>query len=357
MKNSNLLLLLLLAVIIGLTIYGLSPILMPFITSFILAYLFVPVVNKLETNFNIPRIFGSLIVILVIIFAFIALWLLLIPLIFEQIQLFIQQIPKYKEYAQLQVIPKISYYAGKLDASYVEKMQDNLNDTFTTIFQYTVSSFNNLWRSGMAFFNILSMLVLVPFITFYLIRDWRKVKSSSKHLLPISSQHKFQILISRINRALSGFIRGQINVCFVLALYYTIALSALGINFSIFLGITTGVLSFIPFIGLLTGLLISLLVTYFQFFAIKNLFFVAIVFGVGSLIENVVSPKLIGNKIGLHPVWLIFALLLGASCFGFLGMLFAIPCAAILNVIIKFLLELYYNSAMYLNKSSENTDE
>lgn len=339
-------------------IYTLGGILMPFIVSFILAYLFVPLANKLEQNVRLPRTLGSLLIIVIIICLFTTLWLFLAPMILKQIQLFIEQIPTYKLFIQHNIMPKIVNILTKIDPGYADKIQENINETFAMIVQFTINSINNIWKSGIAFINILSMLILVPFITFYLIKDWRKVKSGSKHLVPVKMQHKFQILISRMNRSLSGFIRGQINVCILLAIYYSIALSAIGINFGVFLGITTGILSFIPFVGLLSGLIASILVAYFQFLVFKPIIFIVVIFAVGSLIENIISPKLIGNKIGLHPVWIIFALLIGASFFGFIGMIFAIPCAAIINVICRFVFELYYSSKIYLgNETSEKSGD
>jgi predicted PurR-regulated permease PerM len=203
----------------------------------------------------------------------------------------------------------------------------------------------------MAIINILSMLVLVPFITFYIIRDWKNILSSVLKVIPQNSKESFKSLISKIDIALSGFIRGQLNVCLVLAIYYCITLTTIGINFSIFIGITTGILTFIPFVGLLSGFICASLVAYLQFFAIKKVFMVVIIFAIGSIIENTLSPKLIGDKIGLHPVWLIFALLVGANLFGFVGMLSSIPCAAVLNILIRFMLEQYYKSEFYLDQN------
>lgn len=350
MKNSNFLFLTLFTVIGLAVIYLVDDVLLPFIISFILAYLLAPVALQLEKHLHIPRTYGSAIIIILLICTIVVLWLILIPIILEQIQLFIGQIPSYKKYISDNIVPSIAKYIAAIEPSYLEKVENQLNNAFSNLFQYAMSSINDIWRSGVAFINILSMLILVPFITFHLIKDWKKIRPHSKHLVPTTLQHQFQILINRINRAISGFIRGQINVCLILATYYSISLSIANVNYSMFLGIATGILSFVPFIGFITGLIASLLVTYFQFFTAKSLLITATIFAGGSLIENFLSPKLIGDKIGLHPVWIILALLEGIKLFGIVGMFLAIPCAAILNAIIKFIFEIYYHSDLYLGK-------
>ncbi len=353
MKNTKILFWLIAIILIGFFFYTVNDILMPFIMSFIFSYFFAPVVNQLETRLNLNRTVSSLMIIIVIILFLVSLWLILVPLIFDQIQNFIQQIPKYKAYIKLTIIPFIVNYINLIEPSYISKVEDNLNNIFTLLFQYTASSIDHIWQSGRAVINTISMIFLVPFITFYLIRDWQKIHQNITKIIPQEYKQNFKILISRINNALSGFIRGQLNVCLVLATYYTIGLGLVDINFSAFIGITTGILAFIPFVGFLSGFICALLVTYLQYFALNKVLLVVSVFALGSGIENTLSPKLIGNKIGLHPVWLIFALLAGASTFGFVGILSAIPCAAVLNVLVRFALEQYYCSNIYLVRVSK----
>lgn len=353
MKNSKILFWVVFVSFIAWTFHLLSNILMPFIMSLVFSYFFVPLATYLERRFSINRTISAVIIIVLILACLVSLWLLVIPLIFDQVQHFIQQIPRYKEYVKTQLIPLVADYAELIDPSYVEKVEESLNNLFTLIFGYTSNFIQHIWQSGVAIINILSMFVLVPLITFYVIRDWKNILSSVLHVVPQNSKKPFKSLMSRIDIALSGFIRGQLNVCLVLAIYYCVALTTIGINFSIFIGITTGILTFIPFVGLLSGFICAVLVAYLQFFAIKKVFMVVAIFAIGSIIENTLSPKLIGDKIGLHPVWLIFALLVGAELFGFVGMVSSIPCAAVLNILIRFMLEQYYKSEFYLNKTTK----
>ncbi len=353
MKNTKFLFWIALIGIVASAFYSLSSILMPFITSFVFSYFFVPLANSLQTRFSINRTISSLIIIAFILVCLVSLWLLLMPLIFDQIQHFIQQIPNYKQYIKTEIIPLIAHYAELVDPIYVAKVEENLNNLFTIIFGYTTNFIQHIWQSGMAIINIISMLVLVPLITFYIIRDWKDILASVLGIVPQNSKKSFKSLMSKIDISLSGFIRGQLNVCLILAIYYSTTLTAIGINFGIFIGITTGILAFIPFFGLLSGFICALLVAYLQFFAIQKVFMVIAIFAVGSVIENTLSPKLIGDKIGLHPVWLIFALLVGADLFGFIGMLSAIPCAAVLNILIRFAFEQYYKSEFYLDKATK----
>ena len=353
MKTTKILFWIILIGVVAGAFYSISNILMPFIMSFVFSYFFVPLANSLQTRFSINRTISALIIITLILVCLVSLWLLLMPLVFDQIQHFIQQIPRYKEYVKTEIIPLIAHYAELIDPSYVAKVEENLNNLFTIIFGYTANFIQGIWQSGMAIINVISMLVLVPLITFYIIRDWKNILSNVLHVVPQNSKKSFKSLMSKIDIALSGFIRGQLNVCLILALYYSIALTTIGINFSIFIGVTTGILTFIPFVGLLSGFICAVLVAYLQFFAMQKVFIVMAIFAVGSVIENTLSPKLIGDKIGLHPVWLIFALLVGADLFGFVGMVSAIPCAAVLNILIRFMLDQYYGSKFYLDKDTK----
>jgi putative permease len=328
-------------------IYLSSAILAPFISALILAYFFSPLAGYLENKAHMRRGIVAFMIVSTIILLFFLIWILLTPLIYEQITYFIRSIPKYKIYISEQFIPMVKKYLLKIDEDFAHKLPKIFEDFFALLFQELVRFIEKIWKSGFVVVNVLMMLILVPLVTFYFIKDWRLISSGVENLVPMKKKSSYKKLIQDINRSLSGFIRGQLNVCLVLAIYYATALTIIGLDFSIFIGITTGIVAFIPFIGFLGGFIASMLVAYFQFKSFYGILAVVIVFIIGNVIESILSPKLVGKKLGLHPVWIIFFVLLGGSLFGFLGMLFAIPLGAIASVLVRFLMHKYYKSTLY----------
>lgn len=329
------------------TIYLSRHVLTPFIASLLLSYFVSPLADKLENNYKCNRSLISFGLVSIIVIVFFALWILLLPLVYEQISYFLKSIPKYKVYINNNFVPFIKDLLEKLDPTYSDKIHTSINKFSNTLFKELVSLVHKIWESSFAVVHALLTLILLPLLTFYFIKDWRKLSNTIEKLVPMDSKYSYKNLAKDINATLSGFIRGQINVCLVLAVYYAAALSFINLEFGIFIGITTGILSFIPFLGLLGGFVISILVAAFQFQTWVSIVSVVVVFLIGNIIESVLSPKLIGNKLGLHPVWIIFFVLLGGSLFNFIGMLLAIPVGATIAVIIKFLINKYYNSAIY----------
>lgn len=327
-----------------------SGILAPFIAAFIVSYLLSPIVEYLCEKIKLPRWLVSLTIVTFFVILFILLWIILIPQIYSQIAHFVGQIPKYRHFISNDIYPKIVSLVAKFDPSYVSQVQASLDQLFSVILQGGVDMVNKIWQSGHAVINIITIIFLVPLISFYMIRDWNKLHSNIMSIVPVQKRSRIEKLLQDMNIALSGFIRGQLNVCLILAIYYSLALSFVGLKYGIFIGITTGLVSFIPFIGLASGFITSFIVAYFQFASWTGVLSIVGVFVIGNLIESFLSPKIVGNKIGLHPVWVIFALFLGAAIFGFFGMLIAIPIAAVIGVLVKFFLEMYKESGLFNTK-------
>lgn len=316
----------------------------PFAISFIVAYLLSPLVSHIHNKLKLPTWLISLLIVAIVFILFILLWVVLIPLIYDQLAHFVSQIPEYKRYISTNIYPKIYTLAEKFDPNYIEKIQKNLDNIFSVFLHGSTKMINKIWKSGSTVINIIAVIFLVPLVSFYMMKDWQKIYEKTIGIIPGKNRPQMVKLLRDINLALSGFIRGQLNICFILAIYYSIALSIIGLKYGIFIGLTTGLISFIPFVGLTSGFIVSVIVAYFQFASWKSFIAVCIVFLIGNLIESLISPKIVGNKIGLHPVWIIFALFLGTTWFGFVGMLIAIPVAAVINVLIKFLVEIYRNN-------------
>ncbi len=325
----------------------------PFIISFVISYLFSPIAKIACARTKLPRWLVSLVMVAIITLLFALFWVMITPLIYDQISSFIKQIPTYKKSIKEFIIPLITKLQSKFYFVEVNKIQEHLDEISTLFFSGGMKLINKIWRSGYAVVNILTIIFLVPLISFYMIRDWEKIYKVILDLVPVKNKPQIRKLLHDINMALSGFIRGQLNICMILACYYSIALSLVGLKYGIFIGITTGLVSFIPFIGLTSGFIVSMIVSWMQFSSFYGMLAVVIIFVIGNVIESLLSPKIVGDKVGLHPVWVILALVLGASLFGFVGMLVAIPVAAIIGVLMKFFLDLYKSSSLFSDKKKK----
>ena len=325
-------------------VYISNSILTPFIIAFILAYLMSPLASFLESRLKIHRGIAAFILVLLIAILFISIWVILIPIIYEQISSFIKHMPEYRQYLTENIL---SIIASHFDVNYQEEFSSILDTMFAETSKIIISFLDKMWRSGLVFINAIAMLVLVPLITFYFIRDWHSLTGHVEKLVPVSKKNSFRELAQNINAAVSGFIRGQLNICIILAIYYSAALSLVKLNFSVLLGITTGILSFVPFLGLLGGFAATSIVALFQYHSLQGWLLVVAVFAVGNALEGIIGPRLIGKKIGVNPIWIVFFVLLGGSLFDFRGMLLAVPIGTIVSVLIKFTVQKYYNSSLY----------
>lgn len=347
---SNVIPWLIIALILAVVLFLASPILSPFIISLILAYFVMPLADSIEKKFKMNRIAVSLLLVTFITTLFVSIWIFLIPIIYDQVTYFVKSIPEYNAYINKQVVPLINEYLAKVDQEYAKKAPEIFGNLLSTFFKDLVRFIENIWRSGFVVVNLLLVIILIPLLTFYFIKDWHAISNSIEALIPMNKKNSYRQLVHDINKSLSAFIRGQFNVCIILATYYAVALSVIKLDYGVFIGITTGIVSFIPFLGLLGGFTASIIVAYFQFKSWYGILAVVIVFLVGNIIEGVLSPKLIGKKLGLHPGWIIFFVLLGGSVFGFVGMMLAIPLGAIIAVLIRFVLGKYYASKIYKKK-------
>jgi predicted PurR-regulated permease PerM len=207
-----------------------------------------------------------------------------------------------------------------------------------------------LWTKGAALLSLFSLMFITPVVTFYLLLDWDRVVASFDDLIPLRQRATVHGLVREIDSALSGYLHGQLTVCVILGVYYAIGLTVAGLNYGILIGVVSGFLTFIPYVGSLTALVVSLCVALAQFYPdwTHILVIVGIVL-VGQFLEgNVLSPKLVGESVGLHPVWLIFALLACGYLFGFVGLLLAVPLAAAAGVLTRFALRRYRASPLYV---------
>ena len=329
--------------ILFLAIYTLSPVLMPFVAGMILAYLLDPLVDRVE-KIGIRRSFSTFFVLTIFFVCSAGSSLLLLPVILNQLSNLTSFIP-----TLMSNLEPLMRQARSLVDNAIKADNSNQNPLpVADILNWAGGFLTEIISSSLAFANLLSLIIITPIVAFYLLRDWDLIIKKVKSWMPIAQKVRIVEQVSKVDRSLSALVRGQGTVCLILALYYSVSLTAVGLQFGILIGIFSGIVSFIPFVGAILGAIFSIGFSIIQFDTYTPIFFVAGIFLVGQVVEgNFLTPKLIGEAVGLHPVWVIFALLTGATLFGFLGVLLALPIAVVVAVLIRFSLSSYLESEIY----------
>lgn len=339
---------LLIAFVICGIVYLCWGILTPFVLSIAISYILSPVAAFLESKLKLKRWLVALILVTFIFGILLAAAIVVLPLIYHQALIFIKYTPQYKTILDEKIMRAITEHLGNIDAVYLDKISSASVNLMMRGFDNIVSFLEKIWSSGFMIVDFLWLLVLVPFITFHMIKDWDPILTHMINSIPKKKQKVTRKLFTDLSEAIAGAVRGQFNVCLILALYYTVTLSAFKINYSILLGVTIGIMSFVPFLGTVVGMLASIMVAYLQFGTFNIIAYVLAIFTVGALLDNaVISPHIVGRKIGLHPIWIIFSILLGGKLLGFAGTFLALPLGAVAGVLVRDLLSLYYKSAFY----------
>ncbi len=333
-----------------LTLWLLNDILLPFVVGAVIAYFFDPVVARLQRH-GLSRTWATATVTVLAVLIAIGVAMAILPPLFGQLQSFIAKAPQYIAQAAARVQPMIDPIRERLGLTPL-----SLHDLQAEAAQWAGQGLSilggfagKLVQRGAAIINLLALLFLTPVVTFYLLRDWGKVVANIDNALPLDHAETVRKLAREANQAVAGYVRGQVLVCLCLGTIYGVGLSLVGLQFGFIIGLIAGIISFIPFVGTLVGATLSIGMALAQFppdwiSVVK----VAVVFVVGHLLEgNFLSPKLVGDRVGLHPVWIMFALLAGGSLFGFVGVLVAVPTAAVVGVIVRHLLVRYRESALY----------
>lgn len=327
----------------------LSDILLPFIAGITIAYFLDPLATRLE-RLGLGRL-GATLTILVasILFVVVAL-LILVPVLGHQTSGFIEKLPDTIKRLQTllaeQGAPLLRRFGGE---NVVNDLQKSLGEILSTGAGWAGKFLSSLWSGSQALFSIVSLLVVTPVVAFYMMLDWDTMIAKADSWLPRAHAGTIRGIMRDIDRAIAGFVRGQALVCLILGAYYALGLSLVGLNFGLLIGFTAGIISFIPFVGSITGLVVSLVVAIVQFWPDWTMILIVLaVFGAGQFVEgNILSPKLVGESVGLHPVWLMFALVAFGSLFGFVGLLLAVPLAAAVGVLVRFALKQYLASPLY----------
>lgn len=324
----------------GFCIYLIRSILSPFIFSLVAAYFLHPLVDFLCKK-KISRLNASLLIIGIFFIVFIAIIILVLPIIYEQLEALILALPQYFQVIVSELYPK---WVAFMDSAGIKVNKDFLQvvdnaNLDVKILDFIKNFLLHAFSSSVAFVNVLSLIFITPILIFYLIKDWDLLSQKVYSYLPSKFASSVKKIMKQIDQALAGFVRGQISVCLVLGFIYSVLLTIAGLDFGFLIGIITGFLTFVPYIGALTGFVAAILVAFFQWgFSFVDLATITAVFIFGQLLEsNYLTPKLVGKNIGLHPVWIVFGLFVFGALFGFIGVLFATPLTAICGVLIRHL--------------------
>ncbi len=322
---------------------------LPFVVGMVLAYLLDPVADRLE-KWKFSRLWATISVMVVVILLFVGALLLVVPLLIQQVAGLAEKLPTYVSQLQAlanQWLPNIYSFVG---AERVAQFEDEISQFLGQGLGIAGNLLAQIMQSGMTMLNIIGLLVITPVVAFYLLADWDNIVKRADNLLPRDYQDEIRDVFKNIDKAMAGVIRGQSSVVFLLAIFYALSLTLVGLNFGFAIGLIAGLLSFIPYVGFFVGFLLSIGVALVQFWP-DYIMVVAVfaIFMVGQFLEgNILYPKLVGKNIGIHPVWLMFALFACGLIFGFVGLLLAVPLVAIIGVLVRFGIEKYEKSTLYL---------
>ncbi len=336
-----------------LLLWLLADILLPFIAGMAIAYFLAPLVDRME-RMGINRMVASLGIITLVVLAIVLVLLLIPPLLGGQLASLIQNIPTYVTKLRALISDPGIPWLNKLVGSGIGS-DKGISDLLTQGAGWITTFLTGLWSGGRAIVSLFSLIVVTPVVAFYLIYDWHRMVNTVDSWIPIRQRETVHELVQETDRAIAGFVRGQAAVCLILGTFYAVALTLTGLNFGLLIGLISGLITFIPYVGSMTGLVLSVGVAVAQFWPDYTWIVVVIaIFFVGQFIEgNILSPKLVGESAGLHPVWVIFALLAFGVLFGFVGLLVAVPVAATIGVLARFALRRYLASPYYTGETIE----
>jgi len=342
------------ALVVVLLLWFFRGILLPFVLGMVMAYFLDPIADWLVRR-RLSRLMASLLILVTFIIVITLVLLVLVPVIGGQVAGFVERLPQYL--GRLQELAQ-ELRAGPL-SRFVEGGDQTLQQDFQAVVRqlsgFVTSLVASLWTSSLAVVNFLSLFVVTPVVAFYLLLDWDRMIDKIDALVPRQHVGTVRRLAREIDRSVAGFVRGQGSVCLILGTYYAVGLTAVGLNFGLLIGFFAGIISFIPYVGSAIGLVIAIGVALVQF--APDWIWVAATAGVfftGQFVEgNILQPKLVGASVGLHPVWLMFALFAFGAVFGFVGLLMAVPAAAVVGVLMRFVIQQYLTSEVYFGRTIE----
>lgn len=340
------------ALVLIIALWQISGALLPFVAGAAIAYFLDPVADRME-SMGLSRVWATVIISIITLLAFVLIAVVVVPLMIDQIRGLFESAPEY--IAQLQ-----AYLTEKFPSLFEEdSMLRKTLASFQGVLKDKGLAFvNGILSGSLALIDFVLIVVVTPVVAFYLLLDWDRMVRTIDKWLPREHADTVRSLARRVDRVLSGFVRGQLSVCAILGSFYAISLILIGLKFGLIVGLIAGLISFIPFVGSIVGGVLSMGLALFQFW--DNPIWiaaVAAVFLIGQAVEgNVLTPKLVGGSVGLHPVWLMFSLSAFGTMFGFVGLLIAVPVAASIGVLGRFAMEKYMGGALYKGPKGREPD-
>ena len=327
-----------------------SSVLMPFVAAAGIAYVLDPFCTRMARA-RVPRGLAALLLVIGLVTIGLLFVLLLYPLVLSQIGLLVGRVPAYVRGLSTFAAKSIAQLQEHLGPEYVDaKLSDLVSGQAGAMLSFLVGAFTRIVGGGFALFNVFSLLVVTPVVGFYLLRDWPSVVARMDSWVPPRYQAVVRAQAHEVDRILSAWVRGQATCCLILALFYAISLSLVGLDLGLVVGLTAGALSFIPYVGTITGAVTSVGLAFAQFPTWDGVARVVAVFVIGQILEGyVIYPRFLGDRVELPAVWVIFALFAGGAAFGFVGVMLAVPVAATVGVLARFWLRRYLKSPLYLD--------
>ncbi len=322
-------------------------VLTPFVLGVVIAYLLNPLVKRFSTK-GVKRTTSSAIIILLFFLVVTTVIILVAPIFAKESADLIEAMPSYLDKIFELIQPYMTWFQESLGENYIVDAKTFLKENISKVLTVSGGIAGGIAKGGQALVGIATTVILTPLVAFYMMREWPLIINWVEELIPRQEEKIIKDLFKQIDAKLSGFIRGQLTVAFLLGIIYAVALTIAGLNYGFLIGISAGILSIIPMVGSTLGLLAAVALAWFQAGDLQYVLIIGAIFIIGQIVEgNILSPKLLGDSVGLHPLWILFALMAGGSLLGILGMLIAVPVAAVVGVLFSFSILQYKQSPLY----------
>ena len=350
-NSQRMMLILTVLLITGALLYVLRSVLLPFVVGIAVAYFLDPAVNRTVKTLKISRSWATVLILGMFFLILLPIIAVLGSMAFSQVSDFLSNLPEYID----KFMQKLKIWLEQAQEYVPALAFDNLGNLWQEhqgeSIKPLVKVVQKIAANGFALVNVLSLLLISPVVAFYMLRDWHDFTAKIFALVPKKHKKTVNDGVEAVNRIISGYLRGQLLVCVVLGSFYSLGLWLVGLKLGLLVGFLAGMISFIPYVGSISGFLMAMVLVVTQYGTLPKILAVVAVFGIGQFLEgNFLTPKLVGENIGLHPVWVMFALLAGGVLLGLLGMIIAVPVAACIGVLLRFMVRRYKTSAIYLEK-------
>lgn len=338
------------AVVLG-ALFIFSPILLPFVVGMLLAYLLNPPVIRL-CRMGVGRTWASLLVLLVSLVFFVGVLFLILPMLQQQITDLIGRLPELTAVIREKLTNLLAFAQERVSEETATKIQEGVGgmagDLAGDAAKFFAGLLGGIWAGSFALVNIISLIFITPLVAFYLLNDWEKIVTTIDNNIPLRHRPTVRELTRDVDAHLAGYVRGMSLISVILGVFYGSALTLVGLDFGLVIGLLSGLISFMPFVGAMFGFIVSVGLALMQFPDLSSVALVAGIFIFGQIIEgNVLQPWLVGRQVNMHPVWIIFALFAGGSLFGFLGVLLGVPIAVVISVVLRYAFRRYRESPHY----------